>query len=177
MDLSALIFAAHKSARTANERLDNLPDFMKPCGTIGADGDLPDLPSDPTVGDVYFVATDGTYDGHVARIGDMFYFNSNDAWSYVPTGDVDTWRNIFVNGVEIQGITNKDPLKLLAGDNIKLEVIDGEIKISFNGTMPVPTVYGLRDISRGCSRLHTLLYGLCERQVRVGILAECVLHA
>ena len=75
MDFTALIFAALKSAKTANERLDNLPDFMKPCGTIGADGDLPDLPSDPNVGDVYFVATDGTYDGHAARIGDMFYFN------------------------------------------------------------------------------------------------------
>ena len=162
MDFTPLIFAALKSARTANERLDNLPDFMKPCGTIGADGDLPDLPSDPNVGDVYFVATDGTYDGQAARIGDMFYFNSNDAWSYVPTGDVDTWRNIFVNGVEIQGITNKDPLKLLAGSNITLAVDPDtkEITISSNqidDNSPSPTKTFSSD--KIISLLDTKIYG------------------
>lgn len=162
MDFTPLIFAALKSGKTANERLDNLPDFMKPCGTIGADGDLPDLPSDPNVGDVYFVATDGTYDGHAARIGDMFYFNSNDAWSYVPTGDVDTWRNIFVNGVEIQGITNKDPLKLLAGSNVALavdpdtkEITISSNQIDDNSPSPIKTFSSDKIISL----LDTKIYG------------------
>ena len=139
----AFIFLALVKAITANARIDELPDYMNPKGTLGTgEGQLPDLPTDPAVGDTYFVATAGTYDDQPANIGDIFIYGADEEWLYVPTGDVDTWRNIFVNGVEIQGITNKDPLKLLAGDNIKLEVIDGEIKISFNGTMPIPTVYG-----------------------------------
>lgn len=139
----AFIFLALVKAITANARIDELPDYMNPKGTLGTgEGQLPDLPNDPAVGDTYFVATAGTYDDQPANIGDIFIYGSDEEWLYVPTGDVDTWRNIFVNGVEVQGITNKDPLKLIAGDNIKLEVINGEIKISFNGTMPIPTVYG-----------------------------------
>lgn len=139
----ALIFFALVQAIKANIRIDELPDYMNPKGTLGTgEGQLPDLPDDPAMGDTYFVATAGTYDDQPANIGDIFIYGADEEWLYVPTGDVDTWRNIFVNGVEIQGITNKEPLKLLAGDNIKLEVIDGEIKISFNGTMPIPTVYG-----------------------------------
>ena len=139
----AFIFLALVKAITANARIDELPDYMNPKGTLGTgEGQLPDLPNDPAVGDTYFVATAGTYDDQPANIGDIFIYGSDEEWLYVPTGDIDTWRNIFVNGVEVQGITNKDPLKLLAGDNIKLEVINGEIKISFNGTMPIPTVYG-----------------------------------
>lgn len=139
----AFIFLALVKAITANARIDELPDYMNPKGTLGTgEGQLPDLPNDPAVGDTYFVATAGTYDDQPANIGDIFIFGSDEEWLYVPTGDIDTWRNIFVNGTEVQGITNKDPLKLIAGDNIKLEVINGEIKISFNGTMPIPTVYG-----------------------------------
>ena len=139
----AFIFLALVKAITANARIDELPDYMNPKGTLGTgEGQHPDLPDDPAVGDTYFVATAGTYDDQPANIGDIFIYGSDDEWLYVPTGDIDTWRNIFVNGVEVQGITNKDPLKLIAGDNIKLEVINGEIKISFNGTMPIPTVYG-----------------------------------
>ena len=139
----AFIFLALVKAITANARIDELPDYMNPKGTLGTgEGQLPDLPDDPAVGDTYFVATAGTYDDQPANIGDIFIYGADEEWLYVPTGDIDTWRNIFVNGVEVQGITNKDPLKLIAGDNIKLEVINGEIKISFNGTMPISTVYG-----------------------------------
>ena len=128
--------------------IESLPDYMNPKGTLGTGpDDLPDLPDDPTVGDTYFVATAGTYDdgtpdGKAANIGDMFIFGTDNKWLYVPTGDIDTWRNIFVDGVEVQSITNRDALKFISGDNIKIEFINGEIKISFNGTLPVPTVYG-----------------------------------
>ena len=66
-----------------------------PRGTLGTGpDDLPDLPDDASLGDTYFVATAGTYDNIEANIGDMFYFNANDEWSYVPTGDVLPWKDI-----------------------------------------------------------------------------------
>ena len=104
------------------EIVQNLPDPLVPKGNLGTNpGDLPDLPTTGmSVGDTYFVATAGTYNNQPANIGDMFYYNANNAWSYVPTGDIDTWRNIFVNGVEVQGISNKDALKLIDGTAIHL---------------------------------------------------------
>ena len=134
MDLSALIFAALKSAKTANERIDNLPDPLVPRGTLGTGtGDLPDLPSNANIGDTYFVATAGTYDGISARVGDMFFYNNNSTWSYIPTGDVDTWRNVFVNGTEVQGIDNKDALKLVDSDSVKVNYDGTNKAVSFEG--------------------------------------------
>ena len=117
MDLSALIFAALKSAKTANERIDNLPD----------------LPSNANIGDTYFVATAGTYDGISARVGDMFFYNNSSTWSYIPTGDVDTWRNVFVNGTEVQGIDNKDALKFVDSDSVKVNYDGVNKAVSFAG--------------------------------------------
>ena len=165
MDITSFIFAlcALGEGERANERLDDLPDYMNPKGTLGTgEGQLPDLPNDPTEGDVYFVAEAGTYDGQAAKIGDMFIYGSDDEWLYVPTGDVDTWRNIFVNGVEVQGITNKDPLKLLAGANITLAVDPDTKEITINSNQiddsaPSPTKTFSSD--KIISLLDTKIYG------------------
>jgi hypothetical protein len=144
-ELEALILTVLKKANTALEEIENLPDPLVPQGTLGTgEDDLPDLPVDPapTIGDTYFVATDGTYGGKPAHVGDTFFYNKASAWSYVPTGDIDTWRNVFVNGVEVLSIADKSPLKFKGGQHIKLEVVDGEIIISVDGTLPVPIIYG-----------------------------------
>lgn len=136
IDFISFLFALDGSAEgaRANERIDNLPDAFHPKGTIGTDGDYPDLPtSGMAVGDTYFVATAGSYDGHAAKIGDMFYWNENSAWSYVPTGDVNTWRNVFVNGTEVQGIDNKDALKLVDSSSVKVNYDAVNKEVSFAG--------------------------------------------
>ena len=138
MDINTVfIFAlgALKKAGVALEEIANLPDPLVPRGTLGTGtGDLPDLPSNPNIGDTYFVATAGTYDGISARVGDMFFYNNNSAWSYIPTGDVDTWRNVFVNGTEVQGIDNKDALKFVNGNKINVAYDSTNKTIAFNST-------------------------------------------
>ena len=115
--------------------LKSMPDPLVPRGTLGTNtGDLPDLPNDPAVGDTYFVATDGTYGGISAHVGDMFYYNADSTWSYVPTGDVDTWRNIYVNGTEVQGIDNKDALKFVNGTKINVAYDITNKTVAFNTT-------------------------------------------
>ena len=74
MDLSALIFAALKSAKTANERIDALPLPMVFKGSLGTGGTISTLPtaSSSNEGYVYIVITDGTYAGQFAKAGDLF---------------------------------------------------------------------------------------------------------
>ena len=77
----AFIFLALVKAITANARIDELPDYMNPKGTLGTgEGQLPDLPNDPAVGDTYFVAPVGTYDDQPANIGDIFIYGSDEEW-------------------------------------------------------------------------------------------------
>ena len=138
MDINTVfIFAlgALKKAGVALEEIANLPDPLVPRGTLGTGtGDLPDLPSNPNIGDTYFVATAGTYGGVSARVGDMFFYNNNSTWSYIPTGDVDTWRNVFVNGTEVQGINNKDALKFVNGDMTTVSYDSTNKTIAINST-------------------------------------------
>ena len=88
MDLSALIFAALKSAKTANERIDNLPLPMVFKGTLGTGGTIETLPtaSSANEGYVYLVITDGTYAGQTAKAGDEF-ISDGSSWVLVPSGD------------------------------------------------------------------------------------------
>lgn len=88
MDLSALIFAAFKSARTANERIDNLPLPMVFKGSLGTGGTISTLPtaSSENEGYVYIVITDGTYAGQVAKAGDTFVSDGS-AWVLIPSAD------------------------------------------------------------------------------------------
>lgn len=88
MDLSALIFAALKSAKTANERIDNLPLPMVFKGTLGTGGTISTLPtaSSSNEGFVYIVITDGTYAGQTAKAGDTFVSDGS-SWVLVPSAD------------------------------------------------------------------------------------------
>lgn len=88
MDLSALIFAALKSAKTANERIDALPKPMIYKGTLGTGGTISTLPaaSADNNGWVYKVITKGTYAGQEAKPGDTFTSNGS-AWDLTPSGD------------------------------------------------------------------------------------------
>ena len=88
MDLSALIFAALKSAKTANERIDNLPLPMVFKGTLGTGGTISTLPtaSSENEGYVYIVITDGTYAGQSAKAGDTFVSDGS-AWVIIPSAD------------------------------------------------------------------------------------------
>lgn len=144
MDINTVfIFAlgALKKAGTALEEIANLPDPLVPRGTLGTNtGDLPDLPSNPTIGDTYFVATDGTYGGVSAHVGDMFFYNNSNEWSYIPTGDVDTWRNIKVNGTEVLSITDKGAFNLVAGTGIELTNDNGSVTIAVKSTVLTQTL-------------------------------------
>ena len=88
MDLSALIFAALKSAKTANERIDALPLPMVFKGSLGTGGTISTLPtaSSENEGYVYIVITDGTYAGQVAKAGDTFVSDGS-AWVLIPSAD------------------------------------------------------------------------------------------
>ena len=88
MDLSALIFAALKSAKTANERIDALPLPMVFKGSLGTGGTISTLPtaSSENEGYVYIVITDGTYAGQSAKAGDTFVSDGS-AWVLVPSAD------------------------------------------------------------------------------------------
>lgn len=88
MDLSALIFAALKTAKTANERIDNLPLPMVFKGTLGSGGTISTLPtaSSENEGYVYIVITDGTYASQSAKAGDMF-ISDGSSWVLVPSAN------------------------------------------------------------------------------------------
>ena len=88
MDLSALIFAALKSAKTANERIDALPLPMVFKGSLGTGGTISTLPtaSSSNEGYVYIVITDGTYAGQSAKAGDTFVSDGS-AWVLIPSAD------------------------------------------------------------------------------------------
>ena len=88
MDLSALIFAALKSAKTANERIDALPLPMVFKGSLGTGGTISTLPtaSSENEGYVYIVITDGTYAGQVAKAGDTFVSDGS-SWVLIPSAD------------------------------------------------------------------------------------------
>lgn len=88
MDFTALIFAALKSAKTANERIDALPLPMVFKGTLGTGGTISTLPtaSSSNEGYVYIVITDGTYAGQSAKAGDTFVSDGS-SWVLVPSGD------------------------------------------------------------------------------------------
>ena len=87
-DLEPIIGAALKKAKTANERIDNLPLPMVFKGSLGTGGTISTLPtaSSENEGYVYIVITDGTYAGQSAKAGDMFISNGS-AWVYVPSAD------------------------------------------------------------------------------------------
>lgn len=91
MDVNTLFIfalASLKSAKTANERIDNLPLPMVFKGTLGTGGTISTLPtaSSSNEGYVYIVITDGTYAGQSASAGDMFISNGT-SWILVPSAD------------------------------------------------------------------------------------------
>jgi len=67
-------------------------------GTLGADGTVVDLPTtNVKIGDLYVVATAGTYASQVAIVGDMFIASATTpTWCYVPSGN-----DVTVNRYEI----------------------------------------------------------------------------
>jgi len=88
MDFTPLIFAALKSAKTANERIDALPLPMVFKGTLGTGGTINTLPtaSSENEGYVYIVITDGTYAGQSAKAGDTFVSDGS-TWVIIPSAD------------------------------------------------------------------------------------------
>lgn len=80
--------AALKSAKTANERIDNLPKPLAPMGTLGTGGTIESLPtaSADNYGYYYVVITDGTYAGQAMKAGDTTFSNGT-AWVLVPSAD------------------------------------------------------------------------------------------
>lgn len=84
----ALALAALKKAKTANERIDNLPLPMVFKGTLGTGGTISTLPtaSSENEGYVYIVITDGTYAGQTAKAGDTFVSDGS-SWVLIPSAD------------------------------------------------------------------------------------------
>ena len=83
-----IALAALKSAKTANERIDNLPLPMVFKGTLGTGGTIESLPtaSSANEGYVYIVITDGTYAGTSAKAGDTFVSDGS-SWVLIPSAD------------------------------------------------------------------------------------------
>ena len=83
-----MALAALKSAKTANERIDNLPLPMVFKGSLGTGGTISTLPtaSSSNEGYVYIVITDGTYAGQVAKAGDTFVSDGS-SWVLIPSAD------------------------------------------------------------------------------------------
>ena len=79
---------ALKSAKTANERIDSLPEPMVFKGTLGVGGTIQTLPTASTSnkGFTYIVITDGTYASQTAKAGDMF-ISDGSTWVLVPSAD------------------------------------------------------------------------------------------
>ena len=83
-----MALAALKSAKTANERIDSLPEPMVFKGTLGTGGTIETLPaaSSSNKGFTYIVITDGTYAGTSAKAGDMF-ISDGSSWVLVPSAN------------------------------------------------------------------------------------------
>lgn len=143
--------------------IESMPEPMVLKGTLGTGpDDVPDLPNNPTVGDVYVVAEDGTYNEQPAHVGDMFVFFSDETWHYIATGDVDTWRNIIINGIEIQSITNKDPLKFKDGSNVTITYDDNDKSVEISSDQiddSAPSLTKTFSSDKIISLLDTKVYG------------------
>ena len=83
-----LALAALKGAKSANERIDNLPLPMVFKGSLGTGGTIETLPtaSSSNEGFVYIVITDGTYAGQSAKAGDTFVSDGS-VWVLIPSAD------------------------------------------------------------------------------------------
>lgn len=83
-----LALKALKSAKTANERIDSLPEPMVFKGTLGTGGTIESLPTASTSnkGFTYIVITDGTYASQSAKAGDMF-ISDGSTWVLVPSAN------------------------------------------------------------------------------------------
>lgn len=127
--IALLLMLLGNDISNIKEIVENLPNPMIFKGTLGTGGDIETLPapSEDNVGFTYVVITSGTYAQQAANIGDMFVSNGT-TWSYIPSGDIDTWRNVFVNNTEVHGINNKDALKLVDSDSVKVNY-DGTNKV------------------------------------------------
>lgn len=88
-----------KLATTAyvDKAVENLPQAMIFCGTLGTGGTIPALPEATanTVGDVYKVIVKGTYASKAAEVGDLFICAQGGtsgsptySWELIPSGDV-----------------------------------------------------------------------------------------
>lgn len=65
--------------------------------------------------------------------GNVLTFNGT-KWVPGTASAANTWRNIYVNGNEFLGVSDTNPLKLVAGSNVTLTAgINGEITISSTG--------------------------------------------
>ena len=137
----ALALAGVKGSKEANSRIDNLPKPMVYKGTLGQGGTISDLPtpSSENVGDTYVVIAEGTYASQAANVGDIFV-STGMVWSYVPSGDIDTWRNIKVNGTEVLSITDKGAFNLVAGTGIELTNDNGSVTIAVKSTVLTQTL-------------------------------------
>lgn len=87
-DLEPIVLNALKQGKTANERIDNLPEPMVFKGTLGTGGTIETLPaaSSSNRGFTYIVITDGTYASQSAKAGDMF-ISDGSSWVLVPSAD------------------------------------------------------------------------------------------
>lgn len=104
--------------------IDNLPEPMIFKGTLGVNGTITDLPvaSSANEGFTYKVITDGTYQGIVAKVGDVFTSNGSE-WVLIPSGDEenDTWREIKVNGTTVlNSAISSGAVDFVEGDNIEV---------------------------------------------------------
>ena len=181
--IALLLMLLGNDISNIKEIVENLPNPMIFKGTLGTGGDIETLPapSEDNVGFTYVVITSGTYAQQAANIGDMFVSNGT-TWSYIPSGDIDTWRNVFVNNTEVHGINNKDALKLVDSDSVKVNYDGVNKAVSFEGlkvksftytgtgspiniiTFPykptfILSIFGLYDANDNCIQSLPFFYG------------------
>lgn len=112
---------------------------VRPCGTVGAGGDVETLPADSYKrGDLYVVKTDGTYAGHVCEPGDLILCINSFAEEAADTD----WT--FIQGNLVRAV--KGPESAVDGN---LMAFDGA-----SGTVAKDSGVALSDVSDAVSKKH-----------------------
>lgn len=117
-------------------------DALKFKGTLGTDGTVATLPTTGVNnGDTYKVITTGTYEGQLAKVGDLFialYSTSELTWELVPSGDeIETFLKVNDSANNPQILSGEIEI---AGDNgvsVKYDEITKKVVISGTGSTSV----------------------------------------
>ena len=171
----AVANALSEAKKYADDKVSELGSILRPKGTLGdsVTDTISELPSDYSIGDVYYVNTPGTYAGHVCERGDMIIAVDN-------SGSVkDNWK-VFQANLEntISATENFTDGCLIISSGIKgLKTISNGIQgqiIKMGAAGPewgneINTTYGFTSGTDGTFKVtSTVNGGTTEKTISVG---------